>query len=59
MVVASGGMYRGLVHTVVVSLVTVVVGAIFVRDRRGPDMREVSEQDQPSAAVMPRPAAER
>ncbi len=59
MVVASGDMYRGLVYTVVVSLVTVVIGAIFVRDRRGLDMREVSEPVESTAAVMPRPAAER
>ena len=59
MVVASGDMYRGLIYTVVVSLVTVVIGAIFVRDRRGLDMREVSEPVEPTAAVMPRPAAER
>jgi len=40
MVMASGDIYRGLVYTVVVSLGTAVIGALFVRDRPGQDMRE-------------------
>jgi MFS family permease len=40
MVVASGDIYRGLIYTIVVSLATVAIGALCVRDRRGQDMRE-------------------
>ena len=40
MVVGSGDIYRGLIYTIVVSLVTLTVGALFVRDRRGLDMRD-------------------
>jgi len=40
MVMASGDIYRGLVYTVVVSLGSAVIGALFVRDRPGQDMRE-------------------
>lgn len=42
MVVARGDIYHGLVYTIVVSAATVVIGALFVRDRCGLDMRESS-----------------
>jgi hypothetical protein len=40
MVVSSGDIFRGLVYTIVVSLLTLAVGAICIRDRRGLDMGE-------------------
>lgn len=40
MVVGSGDIFHGLLYTIAVSLITLVVGAIFIRDRQGLDMRE-------------------
>lgn len=40
MVVSSGDIFRGLVYTIAVALLTLVVGAFCIRDRRGLDMRE-------------------
>lgn len=55
MVVSSGDIYRGLFYTIAVSLVTVTVGALCVRDRRGLDMRETAlsiDQVAPAAAIQ-------
>jgi len=54
MVVGSGDIYHGLVYTIVVSLLTLVVGAVFVRDRRGLDMREptTSTGEVPPASAL-------
>lgn len=55
MVVSSGDIYRGLFYTIAVSLVTVTVGALCVRDRRGLDMRESAlsiDQVAPAAAIQ-------
>jgi hypothetical protein len=38
MVAATGNIYYGLWYPVVVALVTVVVGALFVRDRKDVDL---------------------
>lgn len=43
-VVNTGDMFKGLLYTVIVSLVTAVIGALFIRDRAGADMREESAQ---------------
>jgi MFS family permease len=42
MVVASGDIYRGLVYTIAVALITVVVGALFIRDRHRTEIADAS-----------------
>ena len=40
MVAASGNIYAGLWYPIVVAVMTVVIGALFLRDNRGVDIRE-------------------
>ena len=40
MVVDSGDIFRGLLYTIAVAVGCLVVGALFIRDRRGCDMRD-------------------
>jgi MFS family permease len=58
MVVSSGDIFRGLVYTIAVSLLTLVVGSIFIRDRRGLDMREPIAAAEPPRAVPALAASE-
>lgn len=42
MVVSSGDIFYGLTYTIGVSAVTAVIGALWVRDRRGQEMRDAA-----------------
>lgn len=59
MVVSSGDIYRGLMYTVIVSLVAVVVGALLIRDRRGLDMRESGDLPETTSPVSSLSAVKR
>ena len=53
MVVDSGDIFRGLLYTIAVAGLCLVVGALFIRDRRGCDMRDELPPEVASRDVAP------